>query len=326
MIKSKLLNAFTLIIILSLTGCFSGQSNAAQGGGQPAESLPVAPAVPAESLPEEPPGAPEPDNDWQRDLPENHSMDSGVLAALHAALDDAPIYAAVTVKDGYIVDEYFKEGYDGNSVFSLQSCTKSFTGALVGVAIDQGYIESVDVPLAQYFPELQERDNPYWGEITIRHLLTHSSGINDANFMDWYRSENWIDYTLNQGIAGKPGTVFIYSTGGSHLLSAVIQQAVGMSEYEYGRRNLFEPLGMDSVRWRTDPQGFTDGGNGIEMNVYDMAKFGQLFLGGGQWRGRQIISGDSTWSRFSPATSRTTQAGRSPISPITYWRLVNKPV
>ncbi|MDR0425453.1 MAG: beta-lactamase family protein, partial [Clostridiales Family XIII bacterium] len=151
-------------------------------------------------------------------------------------------------------------------------------------------IENVDVPIAEYFPELKERDNPYWRQITVRHLLTHSSGVNDADFLSWSQSENWVDYTLNQNLAGAPGSVFIYSTGGSHLLSVVIRQATGMSEYEYGLKNLFEPLGMDSVRWSTDPQGITDGGNGIAMNAYDMAKFGQLFLDGGKWRGRQIIS------------------------------------
>jgi CubicO group peptidase (beta-lactamase class C family) len=286
MIKNKMFSALSLIMCLSLTGCFGERPPIVQSANQPADNLPDIAAISEDNLPAEP----EPDNGWDRDLPENHGMDSRVLDALHTALADAPIHAALTVKDGVIVDEYFQDGYNEASVFALQSCTKSFTSALIGIAIDQGYIESVDVPIAEFFPELESRNNPYWRQMTLRHLLTHSSGINDADFGSWYRSENWVTFTLDQELAGAPGSVFIYSTGGSHLMSAIIQQATGMTEYEFGRQNLFEPLDMDSVLWRTDPQGLTDGGNGIAMNVYDMAKFGQLYLNGGQWQGRQVIS------------------------------------
>jgi CubicO group peptidase (beta-lactamase class C family) len=231
------------------------------------------------------------DNGWQYDAPENHGMNSDTLQGLHAALGDAQVYAAVTVKDGYIVDEYYKEGYDGTSLFRLNSATKSFTSALIGVAIDQGLIAGVDVTIAEYLPQIKELGE-YWQRITIRQLLTHSSGINadDSLFMEWYRSDNWLEFTFNHGVVSEPGARFIYSTAGTHLLAAVLQQATGRKVSDYGREYLFEPLGMDSAAWGEDPQGITDGGNGLTLNVYDMAKLGQLFLNGGRWNEQQIIS------------------------------------
>lgn len=97
--------------------------------------------------------------EWQHDTPQNHNLDSNALNTLHNTLDTTNVYASVIVKDGYIVDEYYKEGYDENSVFTLQSTSKSITSALIGIAIDRGYIESVDVPISNYFPQILESDS-----------------------------------------------------------------------------------------------------------------------------------------------------------------------
>ena len=94
---------------------------------------------------------------------------------------------------------------------------------------------------------------------------------------------------LNRQASSRPGTVFNYFTGNTHLLSAIIQQATGKTTYEFGKEYLFEPLDIDSVECTTDPQGISDGGNGFAMNVYDMAKIGQLYLNNGVWNGEQII-------------------------------------
>lgn len=234
-------------------------------------------------------------NDWVHDAPENHNMNKSTLNALHTALDSVNIYSAVTVKDGVIVDEYYKNGYDETTVFPLHSCSKSFTSALVGLAIEDGFIKSVDEPISNYLPQVRASQNALHKKITIRHLLTHTSGIswNEStsyvDFMEWQRSENWIDFILARPVTSEPGARFNYSTAGTHLLGAVVEQAVGKSLFEYGKEKVFTPLGMGSVEWGRDPQGVTDGGNGIRMNVYDMAKFGQLFLNDGKWNGKQII-------------------------------------
>lgn len=223
-----------------------------------------------------------------------YNLDSSILPAFHAALESTQVLSSVIIKDGNIVDEYYKDGYSETSQFSIRSCSKSVTGALIGIAIDQGLIESVDVLISEYFPQILESDSDHLKQITIRHLLTHSSGISwdesTSVFGEWRGSDNWVNYVLNRPVVSRPGTSFNYSTGGSHLLAAILQDATGRTAYDFGREYLFEPLGMDSVQCGEDPQGISDGGNGFSMNVYDMAKFGQLFLNGGVWEGQQIIS------------------------------------
>ena len=243
--------------------------------------------------------------EWPHELPAAQGLDGAALAALHGALEPTQVHAAVIAKGGSIVDEYYQDGYDAASVFTLQSCSKSITSALIGIAIDRGYIESVDVPIAEYFPQIADSGSEYLQQVTIRHLLTHTSGIDSSDYeiwQQWRDSENWVDYVLARPVVAAPGTSFIYSTGGTHLLSAILQQAMGKTAYDFGKEVLFDPLGMDSVQCGTDAQGISDGGNGFAMNVYDMAKFGQLFLNGGEWQGQRIISADwiaaSTGAQF----------------------------
>lgn len=243
--------------------------------------------------------------EWQHDTLENQNINVEAIQAVHHTIDQYPINAEVIVKNGVIVDEYYKDGYDKNSVFTLQSTSKSITSAILGIAIDKGYIGGVDVPISTYFPQILESGNEYKNQITIWNLLTHTTGLNasdTANWSEWLASSNWVDYVLNSNVVARPGTVFNYFTGNTHLLSAIIQQATGKTAYEFGKEYLFEPLDIDSVECSTDPQGISDGGNGFAMNVYDMAKIGQLYLNNGVWEGEQIISEqwvkDSTTLQF----------------------------
>lgn len=243
--------------------------------------------------------------EWQHDTLDNHNINASAINSVHNTIDSYPINAEVIVKDGVIVDEYYRDGYDQNSVFSLQSTSKSVTSALIGIAIDKGYIESVNVPIATYFPQILDSGSEYKSQITIWNLLTHTTGLNasdTANWSEWLASDNWVDYVLERPATSRPGTVFSYFTGNTHLLSAILQQATGKTAYEFGKEYLFDPLDMDSVQCSTDLQGISDGGNGFSMNIYDMAKLGELYLNNGNWNGEQIISeqwiNDSTTLQF----------------------------
>ena len=196
-------------------------------------------------------------------------------------------------------------GYNETSVFTLQSTSKSITSAIFGIAIDKGYIEGVNVPISTYFPQILDSGSEYKSQITNWNLLTHTTGLDasdTANWNDWLASSNWVDYVLNRRALARPGTVFNYFTGNTHLLSAIIQQATGKTTYEFGKEYLFDPLDIDSVECTEDPQGISDGGNGFAMNVYDMAKIGELYLNDGVWNGEQIIPAqwveDSTTVQF----------------------------
>lgn len=230
---------------------------------------------------------------WKKDIPENQGVDTDDLMAVHSIFNTFPLLSSVIVKNDSIIDEYYKNGYDEATLFVMNSASKSVTSALIGIAIDKGYIDDVNVPISNYFSPIENLSNDYWKQITIYHLLTHTSGISstDSNlWYEWRNSSNWMDYIFNLPIVTEPGKEFSYSTGNTHLLSAILEQATGMSMYEFGKKYLFEPMGMDSVKIDTDSQGVSDGGNGIWMNVYDTAKFGRLFLNKGNWEGQQLIS------------------------------------
>ena len=242
---------------------------------------------------------------WQHDTLENHNIDGSVIENVHQTIDQYPINAEVIVRNGVIVDEYYKDGYNQNSVFTLQSTSKSITSAIFGIATEQGYIDSVDTPISTYFPEILNDGSQYKRQITVWNLLTHTTGLDAsdaANWSDWLASGNWVDYVLNRPAVSRPGTTFNYFTGNTHLLSAIIQQTTGKTTYEFGKENLFDKLDMDSVECSTDPQGISDGGNGFAMNVYDMAKIGELYLNNGVWEGEQVIPAqwveDSTTVQF----------------------------
>ena len=231
--------------------------------------------------------------EWQHDTLESQNINRSVIENVHASLDSYPINAEVIVRNGVMVDEYYKDGYVVNSIFTLQSTSKSVTSAILGIAIDKGYIESVDVPLSTYFPQILKYGSEYKNQLTIWHLLTHTTGLDasdTANWNEWLASENWVDYVLDRPAVSRPGTVFNYFTGNTHLLSAIIQQATGKTAYDFGKEYLFDKLDMDSVQCTTDLQGISDGGNGFALDIYDMAKFGQLYLNQGIWEGEQIIS------------------------------------
>lgn len=277
--KRSITKGIALILIMAFlfftSGCQGGAataSNVSEAVSSESEASPAAESEVAESSvaavsePEsepEPEPEPEVNNDWEIDSPENHGMDAELLSQLHAALPQADfIRSMVTVKNGYLVDEYYQEGYDETSVFRLHSCSKSFTGALIGIAIDQGLISGVDAKLAEFLPQVEASDSDWQKQVTLEHLLTHSSGIewyewggNSSSWRPFQSAENWVDYILGNRMVAEPGTYFAYSTGGSHLLAAALQEATGKSAYEFGVEHIFAPLGMDSVEWSADPQG-----------------------------------------------------------------------
>ena len=172
-LKKRLTAAAGVFLSLCVAaGCGAGAAGAAASGSPPSSAA-AEPAAPEPA----PAPEPEPDNSWTLDAPENHGMDPAVLTRLHEALAGSSVYAMVTAKDGVLIDEYYGEGYDETSVFPLHSCSKSFTGALVGIAIDEGLFGGVDDPLSDYLPQAAEPEDARKRQITLRHLLTHTSGL-----------------------------------------------------------------------------------------------------------------------------------------------------
>ena len=235
-------------ISLLFAACLILAACAVQGPAQaPREAVSAASEVSIASGQPEPESDPEPepeaDNSWQLDAPQSHGMDPALFEQLHAALAGSQIYAMVTAKDGVLIDEYYQEGYDESSVFALHSCSKSFTGALVGIAIEQGYFGGVDDLLSDYLPQVDSLEEGK-RQLTLRHLLTHTSGLEwyewgggYSNWREFQSAENWVEYILGRSLVAQPGTLFNYSTGNTHLLSAALTAATGMDELQYAEEN-----------------------------------------------------------------------------------------
>ncbi len=237
---------------------------------------------------------------WKKDSLENHNMNKDIIDSFNESIKTKEITSSLIIKDGVIVNEYFKDGYNENSVFPIHSCSKSITGALTGIAIDKGYIDNVDVLISNYFDEIKNGNNDLQKQITIKHLLTHTSGFISTDtsiWNDWRSSSNWTSYMFNSPMQNNPGTRFRYSTGNTHVLSALLEKALNENLFEFGKENLFDKMGMDSIKCETSPEGVTDGGNGYTLTEYDFAKLGLLYLNNGLWEGKQLVS--STWTHES---------------------------
>ena len=229
---------------------------------------------------------------------------------LQAALDSArmqglTLHGVLVIRHGYIVLERYFGDYDETSGHSLYSCTKSFISALVGIAVSQKLIPDLTRTVVSFFP-----DKTFAGDgegsskraMTVENLLTMSSGLDwdeeDATYDRMYAtSRDWVKFVLDIPMADKPGLSFNYSSGNSHLLSAIIQKASGENTYDYARTNLFGPLGIKDPAWERDPSGIPIGGWGLTLTPRDMAKLGFLYLHQGMWEGKQLVP--ASWVRDS---------------------------
>lgn len=225
---------------------------------------------------------------------------------------DLPIDGVVIRRHGEVVFEtYPNPDYGPEDMHLLYSVTKSFTSALIGIAVEQGYIKGVDQKIIDFFPEWEiENLDARKQALTIKHLLSMTCGFEwegpDDGLHTWgdaVRSDNPVKYVLDLPMANDPGSEWVYNGGCSHILSAILTKTTGMSTLKFASEYLFSPLGITDIRWPRDSQGIYFGGQDIWLKPRDMAKFGQLFLDGGVWGGQQIIP--SYWVTQSGATHIT---------------------
>jgi len=236
---------------------------------------------------------------WRVAAPEEQGMNAALLGQMLDAIDEQNlnIDSVLVVHNGYIVTEKYYRPYKQDTMHDVYSITKSVVSALIGIAIQTGYIDSVDDLVLDFYPERTfENDDALKRSITLEHLLTMSSGL-EWDWDEMVSTRDWVQYTLDQLIVSEPGTEFYYSSGSAHVLSAIIQEASGMNTHDFAQLYLFDPLGISDVRWKTDLDGIPKGGWGMAMKPRDMAKFGYLYLNQGQWDGRQIIPAE--WIKAS---------------------------
>lgn len=257
-----------------------------------------------------------PTTDWQAANPATLGMNAEKLAALEPVIKSEynNINGIVVVRNGYIAYERYYNGFGPEDAQHVASVTKSIISALIGIAIDAGYIKSADQKVLEFFPAyVVDAADRQKREITLRHLLNMTVPF---PFEDWQEpldklcmQQDWVKYTLD--ILGQNGRIgdFKYSTAGAHLLSAIITRSTETNARAFANERLFKPTGMreipdfkmqsfgfedlfgKSVRgWVQDPNGNSTGGWGLTLTPRDMARFGFLYLNHGVWDTRQIIS------------------------------------
>jgi CubicO group peptidase (beta-lactamase class C family) len=260
-----------------------------------------------------------PTTQWQAADPTVLGIDPEKLLELDPMIKSgySNLDGIIVVRKGYVAFEKYYNGYGPDDAHHVASVTKSIISALIGIAIDIGYIKSVDQKVLDIFPEyISNTTDTQKKEITLRHLLTMTVPY---PFEDWHEpldklceQPDWVKYTLDMlGQKGELGA-FKYSTVGAHLLSAIITRSTGKSAREFANERLFSPIGMKEIPdyemksfgfedlfgknmkgWVNDPQGNPTGGWGLTLIPRDMARFGFLYLNNGIWDNNQIISG--TW-------------------------------
>ena len=203
------------------------------------------------------------------------------------------LHSLLVSQRGQLVLERYFNGFGPDDLANVKSVSKSIVSALVGIAIQQGYISRVDAQIGEYFAEeLASELEPKKSKITVENLLTMQAGLRSTsndNYGAWISTNNWVESALSQPLEALPGTQMQYSTGDSHLLSAIPTQATGRSTLEFARAVLTEPLGFTLSPWPRDPQGIYVGGNDMELTPRQLLAFGELYLNGGRAGGREIV-------------------------------------
>ena len=197
------------------------------------------------------------------------------------------IDSVLVQRNDAVIFEYYRNNKMKEKQHKIYSVTKSVLSALIGIAIDKGYIENVNIPIINFFPEFN-KDKEHQ-KITIKHLLTMTSGLHWPGNNGMIPSKNWVNFVLQQAIDHPPGTEMVYSCGSSQLLSAILQKTTGLNTEVFAKKHLFTPLGITDYKWNCDAQGIAIGGFGLTMKSADMLKIGTLYLNNGRWKSKQIV-------------------------------------
>ncbi len=233
---------------------------------------------------------------------------------VRAAAADLPQLRSLLVsRRGELIAEYYASGVRAGTLHNVKSASKSIIATLVGIALERGLIKSVKEPIVAYFPDLRTDPDRRKRAITIEDLLTMRSGLESTsgqNYGAWVKSGNWVRHALRQPIVSEPGSAMEYSTGSSHLLSAILTKVSGTSTWQFAQDALATPLGIRLARWPRDPQGIYFGGNEMLFTPKQMVAVGELYLNRGRARGRQIVSASWVDTSCVPRTTSVWDADR----------------
>jgi CubicO group peptidase (beta-lactamase class C family) len=302
----------TLSMLLFVTGCGSGQTD----------------------------GRPWPGDEWPTSTPEEQAINAAAIDSLVADIaagEYGLVDAFMLIRNGYVIaDHRFTHDYwaiaaeydttnhmynydhpdwhpylKGTDLHSLQSVTKSVTSAALGIAMDEGLLGGVETPVMPFFEAYEPyRTDERKEATTLEDFLTMRSGLQWAttggyeseehSTIQLEASDEWIRFVLERPTDTIPGTHYQYNDGVSVLLGKILREATGQRIDEWVRERLFEPIGITEFYWKITPDGEADTEGGLYLSTEDLARFGYLFLRGGEWNGRQVVSREWVAASTSP--------------------------
>lgn len=239
---------------------------------------------------------------WEIATPESQGVDSESIENMLEEIQKQKldVHQILIIKNGYEIFNSAFYPYDLNHKHSLNSVTKDFVSALVGIAIEENLIKDINTPILEFFPDKKiEAVDDNKKAVTLKHLLTMTSGIDWSETGNYnlpsdscrqmYASGDELQFVLNQPIVETPGTVFNYSSGSTHLISGILNKVTGKNTSEYAKEKLFTPLGIEDYYWGNDSQNLSVGSSRLLLKAEDLAKLGQVYLDKGKWKGNQVI-------------------------------------
>ena len=259
--------------------------------------------------------------EWSLAKPQDEGLVPEPLSKMETAIrsgDLKKINSVLIARHGKLVYENYFNGSNADALQDTRSATKSITDILVGIAIDQNILAGVSAPILPFFSDKQPLQNPdpRKSKITIEDFLTMSSllecddwsNFSRGNEERMYLIEDWVKFTLDLPIKGfapwvtKPqdspyGRSFSYCTAGASTLGALLERATKMPVPDFARANLFGPLGIEKTDWKFSPLGTAQTGGGLGLRSRDLLKLAQLYLNGGTWNGKRIVS--EAWVKTS---------------------------
>ena len=228
--------------------------------------------------------------------PEAQGIPSSAILGFVNAIEKDPgnIHSFMLLRHGNVVSQGWWDPYEPDRQHMLYSLSKSFTSTAVGFAVAEGLL-TVDDRVVDYFPDDLPADiSDNLAAMRVRDLLTMTTGHAEDTLIHVRDQEdgNWARAFLSLPIEYEPGTHFLYNSGATYMLSAIVQTLIGPDTVDYLTPRLFEPLGIQDPVWETCPRGINTGGWGLSITTEDIARFGQFCLQLGAWQGQQLLSAE----------------------------------
>lgn len=246
-----------------------------------------------------------------RRSPESQGVDSAGIRAFLSQIKASGLewHSFMLVRHGQVVSEGWWKPFAADYKHTLYSLSKSFTSTAIGFLVQEGKL-SVNDYVLKFFPEhapTHPSDN--LKKMQVKHLLTMNTGqsVDTIPIMRSNTDKNWVKLFLEQPVEHEPSTFFVYNTGATYMLGAIVTQVTGQLLEDYLRPRLFEPLGITDYDWEKSPQGLNTAGYGLRVTTEDIAKFGQFYLQKGQWNGQQLLS--AGWIEEATQKQTTSREG-----------------